>query len=67
MFHKPEDCDSWKEENNQRYGKKTRAKTNDSTPPPTLNLSEKIKAALATKFNIEPSDIEDVLNCASLN
>ena len=41
MSHKLEYHDSWKEEKNQRYGKKKRSKTIDSTPPPILSLSEK--------------------------
>ena len=67
MSHKPEDNDSWKEEKNQRYGKKKRAKTNDSTPPPAFSLLEKMKAALATKFKVEPRNIKSILNNTSLN
>ena len=67
MSHKPEDDDSRKEEKIQRYGKNKRTKNNDSAPPPTLRLSEKIKATLANKWKMKPIDIENVFNDTSLN
>ena len=67
MSHKPEDHEIWKEGKNQRYGKKSRFKTNESTLHPKLSLSYKIKTALATKCKIESNDIEDMLNNRSLD
>ena len=59
--HKPEDHGSWKEAKYERYGKKQKAKI-DSTSPPKLSLSDKMKAALAAKCKMEPNKIEDMLN-----
>ena len=65
MSHKPEDHDSWKEVKNECYGKRKKPKI-DSTSPPKLSLSDKMKAALATKYKMEHNEIEDMLNDSSL-
>ena len=68
MSHRPEKNASWKEEKNQRYGRKKILKQQLHSPRLiTLIVSDNIKAIMSTKYKMESTDIENMLNNTSLN